>query len=65
MLELTNSLKELEAIVQRKQANVRSVEEGNASLTLTSGILLLTPLPAKVLRQKLMAAQNPQASVAG
>lgn len=26
--ELTNSLKELEAIVQRKQANVRAVEEG-------------------------------------
>ncbi|KAM4059363.1 prefoldin subunit [Hirsutella rhossiliensis] len=43
--ELTNSLKELEAIVQRKQANVRSVEE--------------------VLGQKLMAAQSPQASVAG
>ncbi|EQK99646.1 hypothetical protein G6O67_003887 [Ophiocordyceps sinensis] len=43
--ELTNSLKELEAIVQRKQANVRAVEE--------------------VLRHKLMAAQSPQASVAG
>ncbi|KJZ79086.1 hypothetical protein HIM_01237 [Hirsutella minnesotensis 3608] len=42
--ELADNLKELEAILQRKQANVRAVEE--------------------VLRQKIMAAQNPKATTA-
>ena len=39
--ELTNSLKELEAIVQRKQANLRAVEEGK-SLTVVVVELMLT-----------------------